>query len=187
MEVSFKKASVKQMPAIDKAYFLDCERIENSYFYRKYTKPKTYVACKLKNIKTNRSKVFYFIGGPEKNHINDVFYHLVNACYYYASREFHEYMFVQDFFEHAKTLAKSKSDYEKLRFVFDQDFSELLHKVVEDRVAEGNGVLDMVAALSMMPETSDKTIKLFLSLNLDDGILKPLMRHPAAKNLVAFS
>lgn len=180
MEVSFKKASVKQMPAIDKAYFLDCERIESSYFYRKYTKPKTYVACKLKNLYTNRSKVFYFIGGPEKNHINDVFYHLVNACYWYACREFHE-------FDNAKTLAKSKSDYEKLRFVFGHDFSELLHKVTEDRVAEGNGVLDMAAVLGMMPETSDKTIKLFLTLNLDTGILETLMKHPAAKNLVAFS
>ncbi len=180
IEVSFKKVSVKQMPTIDKAYFLDCERIESRYFYLKYTKPKTYIACNLKNIKTSRSKVFYFIGGPENNHINDIFYHLVDECYWYVSHGLDE-------FENAKKTAKSKSDYEKLRFVFDQDFSELLHKVVEDRVAEGNGVLDMIMALSMMPETSDKTIKLFLALNLDNGILENLMKHPAAKNLVAFS
>ena len=59
--------------------------------------------------------------------------------------------------------------------------------MTEDRVAEGNGVLDMAAVLGMMPETSDKTIKLFLTLNLDTGILETLMKHPAAKNLVAFS
>jgi uncharacterized short protein YbdD (DUF466 family) len=48
----------------------------------------------------------------------------------------------------------------------------------------------MVSALVLMPDTSDKTIKMLvahLSDNDNEYVLEMLMKHPAAKNIIAFS
>jgi len=180
IETSFKKVSIKQMPAKDKEYFLDCERIESSYLFRKYSGPKNYTACKLKNIKTNRSRIFYFIGESKDKNINDVFYDLIKSCYWHVA------FMLQYELADRKLIAKSKDDYEKIKFVFGKHFSELLHEVTENRVEEGLDIRDLSLTLVMTPDTSDKTIKLLLLHNHDKYILETLMKHPAAQNLAAF-
>jgi hypothetical protein len=185
IETSFKEVSIRQMPTKDIEYFEERGDLERRFlkWNRDHTKTKTYIAFKLKNVKANRSRIFYSFRGNERSHINHVFYSFVKECYWYFASA-GKYEMANDV-----TVARSKTHYSKLKFVFGKDFSEFLHEATETMIAEGLDMELMTSTLTMMPDTSDKTIKLLLAHltdNDDEYLIERLMNHPAAKNLVAF-
>lgn len=61
IETSFKEVSIRQMPAEDKEYFAEMEALETKFirWNKNHIRTKNYIAYKLKNIRTNRSRIFY--------------------------------------------------------------------------------------------------------------------------------
>lgn len=189
IETSFKEVSIRQMPAEDKEYFAEMEALETKFirWNKNHIRTKNYIAYKLKNIRTNRSRIFYCFRGNEKNIMNYAFYGLIKECYWYFSSASKTALIYE--MANATTVARSKTFYKKLKYVFGEDFSEFLHEAAEDRIATGLDMELMVSALVLMPDTSDKTIKMLLahlSDNDNEYVLEMLMKHPAAKNLLTF-
>jgi len=74
----------------------------------------------------------------------------------------------------------------KLKRIFKDDFSELLHHLLVDMV-QGNKDSNLLAlALAEFPEASEKTLRFILTGNFDSGTVEAALRHSKAKNLVAF-